>query len=45
MQSAWTLLSWGPEGWLDNIARGVFVTVALALATQPVPTIRTRGFT
>ncbi len=23
MQSAWTLLSWGPEGWLDDIAYGV----------------------
>jgi polar amino acid transport system permease protein len=31
-----TLLSWGPEGWLDDIARGVFVTVALALCTLPV---------
>ena len=36
MPSAWTLLSWGPEGWLDDIARGVFVTVALALATLPI---------
>lgn len=36
MPGAWTLLSWGPEGWLDNIARGVFVTVALALTTLPV---------
>lgn len=36
MQSAWTLLSWGPEGWLDDIAYGVFVTVSLALATLPV---------
>jgi polar amino acid transport system permease protein len=29
-------LSWGPEGWLDDIAYGVFVTVSLALATLPV---------
>ena len=31
-----TLLSWGPEGWLDDIARGVFITVTLALCTLPV---------
>lgn len=36
MQSAWTLLSWGPQGWLDDIAYGAFVTVLLALATLPV---------
>ncbi len=36
MQSAWTLLSWGPDGWLKSIAYGVFVTVSLALATLPV---------
>lgn len=36
MPSAWTLLSWGPQGWLDDIAYGVFVTVSLALATLPV---------
>jgi len=36
MPSAWTLLSWGPEGWLDDIAYGVLVTVSLALATLPV---------
>jgi polar amino acid transport system permease protein len=36
MQSAWTLLSWGPDGWLDNIGNGVLVTVALALATFPI---------
>lgn len=35
MPSAWTLLSWGPEGWLDEIAYGVFVTVSLAAATLP----------
>lgn len=36
MQSVWTLLSWGPEGWLKSIAYGVFITVSLALATLPV---------
>ena len=36
MQSAWTLLSWGPEGWLDDIFSGVLVTVSLALATFPI---------
>jgi polar amino acid transport system permease protein len=36
MPSAWTLLSWGPEGWMDELASGVFVTVSLALATLPV---------
>jgi His/Glu/Gln/Arg/opine family amino acid ABC transporter permease subunit len=36
MQSVWTLLSWGPEGWLDEIAYGVFITVTLALATLPL---------
>ena len=36
MPSAWTLLSWGPDGWLDDIAYGAFVTVSLALATLPV---------
>ena len=35
MQSSWTLLSWGPEGWLDDIFHGVFITVALAAATLP----------
>jgi len=35
MTNVWTLLSWGAEGWLDDIARGVFVTVSLALATLP----------
>lgn len=30
-----TLLSWGTEGWLDDIAYGVFITVSLALATLP----------
>ena len=31
-----TLLSWGPQGWLDDIGRGVLVTVTLALATLPI---------
>jgi polar amino acid transport system permease protein len=35
MPSYWTLLSWGSEGWLDDIAYGVFVTVSLALVTLP----------
>src|ERR1700750_1151531 len=35
-QSIWTLLSWGPDGWLDDIASGAMVTVALALATLPI---------
>ena len=35
MQSMWTLISWGPEGWLDDIAYGVFITIALAAATLP----------
>ena len=30
-----TLLSFGPEGWGDEIARGVVITVSLALATLP----------
>jgi polar amino acid transport system permease protein len=35
MDMYWTLLSWGPEGWLDDIAHGVFITVSLAFATLP----------
>ena len=35
-QSIWTLLSWGPDGWSDDIASGVLVTVLLALATLPI---------
>jgi polar amino acid transport system permease protein len=35
MKSVWTLLSWGSEGWLDEIAYGVFITVSLAAATLP----------
>lgn len=31
-----TLLSFGPEGWGDEIAAGIFVTVSLALATLPL---------
>jgi polar amino acid transport system permease protein len=34
-QSYWTLLSFGPDGWLDNILAGVALTVTLALATLP----------
>lgn len=32
----WTLLSFGPQGWSDDIAYGVLVTVSLALATLPL---------
>jgi polar amino acid transport system permease protein len=35
MDSALTLLSLGPDGWGDQIASGVLVTVGLALATLP----------
>lgn len=35
MENAATLLSWGSEGWADEIAAGVVVTVSLALATLP----------
>ncbi|MGD9915888.1 MAG: ABC transporter permease [Rhizobiaceae bacterium] len=35
MERYWTLISWGAEGWLDEIAHGIFVTVSLALATLP----------
>lgn len=35
MDEALTLISFGNEGWGDEIARGVLVTVALALATLP----------
>src|SRR5690606_963591 len=31
-----TLLGFGPEGWGDELASGVFVTVSLALATLPL---------
>lgn len=36
MDNAWTLLSWGSQGWLDDIAYGVFITVSLALCTLPI---------
>lgn len=36
MERYLTLLSWGSEGWLDDIAHGVFITVSLALATLPI---------
>lgn len=36
MKSIWTLLSWGSDGWLDEIAYGVFVTISLAAATLPL---------
>ncbi|MGB3387664.1 MAG: ABC transporter permease [Pseudaminobacter sp.] len=32
----WTLISFGPEGWGDDIAYGVLVTASLALATLPL---------
>lgn len=35
MEKYLTLLSFGPEGWGDDVARGVLVTVGLALATLP----------
>jgi polar amino acid transport system permease protein len=31
-----TLISWGPDGWLDDIAYGVFITISLAAATLPI---------
>ncbi|WP_293865178.1 ABC transporter permease [uncultured Alsobacter sp.] len=30
-----TLLSWGNQGWLDELASGALVTISLALATLP----------
>ncbi len=35
MESIWTLISFGDQGWGDEIARGTLVTVSLALATLP----------
>ncbi|WP_309084361.1 ABC transporter permease [Chelativorans sp.] len=35
MDGILTLLSFGPEGWSDEIAGGVIITVSLALATLP----------
>lgn len=32
----WTLISFGPDGWGDDIAYGVLVTASLALATLPL---------
>lgn len=36
MNEALTLISFGPDGWGDEIARGVLVTVSLALASLPI---------
>ncbi|MCC2111382.1 MAG: ABC transporter permease [Hyphomicrobiales bacterium] len=36
MADVLTLLSFGPEGWADEIAAGTLVTVSLALATLPL---------
>ncbi len=36
MADIWTLVSFGPEGWSDEIAAGTVVTVSLALATLPL---------
>lgn len=36
MEGMLTLLSFGPEGWGDELAYGLLVTVALALATLPL---------
>ncbi|MEC5291673.1 ABC transporter permease [Aurantimonas sp. C2-6-R+9] len=36
MDIDWTLIGFGPTGWGDDIARGVLVTAALALATLPI---------
>ncbi len=36
MDNVATLLSFGPEGWGDEIAYGTFITVSLALATLPL---------
>jgi polar amino acid transport system permease protein len=35
MDSIWTLISFGDQGWGDEIARGAVVTIGLALATLP----------
>ena len=35
MDEALTLISFGPDGWGDEIAQGVLVTVSLAVATLP----------
>lgn len=36
MEGMLTLLSFGPEGWGDELASGLVVTIALALATLPL---------
>jgi len=36
MDNVATLLSFGPEGWADEIAYGTFITISLALATLPL---------
>ncbi len=36
MDNALTLLSFGAEGWGDEIAYGTFITISLALATLPL---------
>ncbi|MGF7163098.1 polar amino acid transport system permease protein [Rhodoligotrophos appendicifer] len=36
MADAMTLLSFGPEGWGDELAAGAWLTIRLALATVPV---------
>ncbi|MTH97545.1 ABC transporter permease [Roseibium sp. RKSG952] len=35
MNELWTLISFGDQGWGDEIAEGVLVTISLALATLP----------
>lgn len=35
MNDVLTLISFGPEGWGDEIAQGVLITISLALATLP----------
>ncbi len=35
MTDMWTLLSFGPDGWGDEIATGIGVTIALAVTTLP----------
>jgi polar amino acid transport system permease protein len=36
MTDPWTALSWGANGWLDELVDGLGVTITLALATLPV---------
>ena len=36
MNEAWILLSFGDQGWGDEIARGVWITVTLALCALPL---------